>query len=599
MGAVENIITDNLPIWSSAIQSKSSAGRGTSSKRNLYGVKKLRELVLDLAVRGLLVSQDPNNEPASVLLEKITAEKERLVKEGKIKKQKTLPLMTASEKLFSLPSNWSWTRAQDISTYIQRGKSPKYDENGQVTVISQKCVQWSGLDFKPARSIDNSSLDAYKLERFLCAEDLLWNSTGTGTVGRIAVVSEVPLRSMVADSHVTVLRITKANKNYIKTYISSTYVQKRIDPEHENSLVSGSTKQVELNTSSIINLPVPIPPLAEQHRIVAKVDELMALCDTLEQQQEDSIQAHEALVEVLLEALSSAVDADTFHAAWGRISEHFDALFTTDHSINKLKETILQLAVMGKLVPQDPSDEPASILLEKIAAEKEKLSEEGKLKKQKLLPIMTESEKLFSLPRNWSWTRAQDISTYIQRGKSPKYDEKGQVTVISQKCVQWIGLDLKPARTIANNSLVAYQPERFLCDDDLLWNSTGTGTVGRIAVVSEVPLRTMVADSHVTVLRINKANKDYIKTYISSAFVQKRINPEHENSLVSGSTKQVELNTSSIINLPVPIPPLAEQHRIVTKVDELMAICDQLKSSLQQAQETQILLTDAVVENAL
>lgn len=574
--AVENIITDNLPIWSSAVQSKSSAGRGASSKRHLYGVKKLRELILNLAVRGLLVPQDPNDVSLNTLVESMIAKKNEAdgnhVKKGKFDFSTPIHIEGSENQT---PVNWGYFylgSLVDILDSLRKPISRKDRVSGQYPYYGASGV----VDY-----VNNFIFDEPLV---LIGEDGAKWGKGEKTAFTISGKTWV-------NNHAHVVR---PNRNIIlDKFLTNSLMQQNLQ-----KYITGITVP-KLNQARLSSIIIPLPPLAEQHRIVAKVDELMALCDTLEQQQEDSIQAHETLVEVLLEALSNAVDANAFQASWERISEHFDALFTTEHSINKLKETILQLAVMGKLVPQNPSDEPASVLLEKIAAEKERLIKEGKIKKQKPLPNLTESEKLFSLPSNWSWTRAQDISTYIQRGKSPKYDEKGQVTVISQKCVQWNGLNLKPARTIDNDSLVAYQPERFLCDDDLLWNSTGTGTVGRIAVVLEVPLRTMVADSHVTVLRINKANKDYIKTYISSAFVQKRINPEHENSLVSGSTKQVELNTGSIINLPVPIPPLAEQHRIVAKANEMMALCDKLKNSLKQAQETQILLTDAVVENAL
>ncbi len=150
---------------------------------------------------------------------------------------------------------------------------------------------------------------------------------------------------------------------------------------------------------------VAIPPLSEQHRIVAKVDELMALCDQLEQQTEASLGAQQTLVENLLSALTSAADHAQFASAWQRIAGHFDTLFTTEESIAQLKQAILQLAVMGKLVPQDPNDEPASELLKKIAAEKAKLVKEGKIKQGKLLPPITDEQVPFQLPTGWSVAR--------------------------------------------------------------------------------------------------------------------------------------------------------------------------------------------------
>lgn len=592
MGAVENIITDNLPIWSSAVQSKSSSGRGTSSKRTLYGVKKLRDLILDLAVRGLLVPQDPNDEPASVLLENITAIKEGLVGEGKIKKQKPLSPLSLDELQFELPRGWKWVRLQDVSTYIQRGKSPKYSEEGRVKVISQKCVQSTGFDLAPARLIADESLSAYHFERFLLEADLIWNSTGTGTVGRIAVATQLPLNSVVGDSHVTIIRTIKTNSGFIKSYLSSSLIQERIDPEHEKALVSGSTKQVELNTSTVIAVPVPLPPLAEQRRIVAKVDELMALCDTLEQQQEDSIQAHETLVEALLEALTSAVNADAFHSAWQRISEHFDVLFTTEHSVEKLKETILQLAVMGKLVPQDPNDEPASELLKNIAAKKEQLVKEKLIKKQKPLTEITDEEKPFNLPRGWVWTTLSNLGTF-SGGKTPSKNNSRYwggsipwVTPKDMKVNDIFGAQDKVTQLAIDDGL-------GLVDCESLLFVARSGILRRAFPVAITRVECTVNQDLKVLSLFDKKLSRYVH------LMMKGFEGYILNNLTKIGTTVESLKFDEFSRHYFLLPPLVEQHRIVAKVDQLMALCDELRESLQQAQKTQIHLTDAVVENAL
>ncbi|MBF4248852.1 restriction endonuclease subunit S, partial [Vibrio anguillarum] len=315
---VENLITEHIDIWTSAVKTKSTSGRGSSKKLELYGVKKLRELILELAVRGKLVPQDSNDEPASVLLERIELEKAQLVKEKKIKKPKTLQTLSP-ESLPRLPESWTCSYMQDITEYVQRGKCPKYAEEGSVRVISQKCVQNSGFDIEPARYIEEESLEKYQDDRFLKENDLLWNSTGTGTVGRVNVLPSIKQKSLVADSHVTVVRPLIMNSRYIWCILMAPGVQARIDPFHEQSLVSGSTKQVELNTSSVVTLPIPVAPIAEQHRIVDKVDELMALCDQLEQQTETSIEAHQVLVTTLLDTLTNSADADELMQNWARI----------------------------------------------------------------------------------------------------------------------------------------------------------------------------------------------------------------------------------------------------------------------------------------
>lgn len=297
MSKFEQIITQNFDIWSSAVKSKSSVGRGSSSKIELYGVKKLRELILDLAVRGLLVPQDPNDEPASELLKKIASEKAKLIKEGKIKKEKPLEPIKKDDIPFVIPKNWEWVRLDDICNYIQRGKSPEYSTKEEIPVIAQKCIQWSGIDMNKAQFINPDSINKYANERLIQSEDLLWNSTGNGTLGRINIYYEYmsKYKIIVADSHVTVIRVSKIgiSSKYILNWLSGSYVQ-----ENLNNIITGSTKQTELPINKVKNHIVPLPPLEEQKRIVAKVDELMTLCDTLKEKISISKELQVKLAEV-------------------------------------------------------------------------------------------------------------------------------------------------------------------------------------------------------------------------------------------------------------------------------------------------------------
>jgi type I restriction enzyme S subunit len=587
-------LIDSLPNWLNA-QTRKSAGRGRSADNTQqYGVQKLRELILELAVRGKLVEQDPNDEPASVLLEKIAEEKARLVREGKVKKQKKLPEISSDEKSFPLPLGWHWARIQDISSYIQRGKGPKYSEVGRVRVISQKCVQNSGFDISPARFVEDTSLDKYQPERFLVSNDLLWNSTGTGTVGRINVLESIEANTLVADSHVTVIRPLLVSSQFICSFISAPGVQLRIAPDHENSLVSGSTKQVELNTSQVTSVVVPVPPLAEQNRIVKKVDELMALCDQLEQQQADAVQAHDTLVKVLLDTLNQSDNADDFQQNWRRIAEHFDTLFTTESSIDQLKQTILQLAVMGKLVPQDPNDEPASVLLEKIAEEKARLVKEGKIKKQKPLPEISEDDKPFELPKNWEWTRFGSVFdvTSSKRINVKDYVSSGVPFFRSKE----IG-ELKFGRTISTDIFISkdkYDELKNLSGfpnaGDLMLTAVGSIGNGWICDGRDFYYK----DGNIAKIGCHQfADMCYTLDFIEAPLFNKQA-----MNTVSGTAYNA-LTLIKLNHLLFPTPPLAEQHRIVKKVDELMALCDQLKDHLNQAQTLQQQLADAVVAQSV
>jgi len=408
MTAAKDLITESIDIWTSAVKRKSSAGRGGGKKIELYGVKKLRELILDLAVRGLLIPQDSDDEPASVLLGRIAVEKSRLVSTKKIKKQKPFSNIEATEAPHGLPIAWSWSFLGNLSSDIHYGytASAQQDAAGvrllRITDIQNDKVNWEtvpGCDITPQKTA------MYLLQD----NDILIARTG-GTIGKSYLVENISVDAVFASYLIRVKRISGMYAPYIKLFLGSGIYWKQLN---ENSAGTG---QPNVNATALKNLFVPIPPLQEQHRIVAKVDELMALCDQLEQQTESSLTAHKTLVQTFLGALTQAAVTQPnslkgatgtptpFTQAWNRLAEHFDTVFTTEESIEQLKQTILQLAVMGKLAPQDPNDEPASKLLERIAAENAELVKAKKIKKQRVQSINTDCF-LYRLPQEWSWSQ--------------------------------------------------------------------------------------------------------------------------------------------------------------------------------------------------
>ena len=295
MGAVENIITDKLPIWSSAIQSKSSVGRRTSGKQSLYGVKKLRELILNLAVRGLLVPQDPSDEPASVLLEKIAAEKERLVKEGKIKKQKATVEVKNKDKLFKSPKNWQWARLSELSVLENGDRGENYPNKSMLVE--------SGIPFVNAGHLTDERIDVTKMtyitqDRFNILKagkfrrnDILFCLRGS--LGKVAIVRELE-EGAIASSLVIIRNLHASLPFYLLVFLKSNQTAILINR------YNNGTAQPNLSAQDLSNFIIPIPPLAEQHRIVAKVNELMAICDqlknSLQQAQETQILLTDAVV---------------------------------------------------------------------------------------------------------------------------------------------------------------------------------------------------------------------------------------------------------------------------------------------------------------
>jgi len=319
------------------------------------------------------------------------------------------------------------------------------------------------------------------------------------------------------------------------------------------------------------------------------------LCDQLEQQTEDSITAHQTLVETLLATLSDSENSAAFNQNWIRIAEHFDTLFTTEHSIDQLKQTILQLAVMGKLVPQNPKDEPASVLLKKIAAEKEQLIKNKKIKKQKLLPEITEDEKSFELPNGWEWSRFYNIFHDLKYGTSKKSDYlvKGNPVLRIPNIVKGYidSNDLKFSE-LTNKEL---NELKLKTGDLLLIRSNGSlSIVGQSAVVDEAHEGFSYAGYLVRVrLNIENYNSNFLSLVLRSMLIRNQI--EGPIRTTSGVKN---INSTEISKLIMPIVPLVEQHRIVKKVDELITLCDQLKSHLNNAQITQLHLADTIVENS-
>ncbi|WP_447835051.1 restriction endonuclease subunit S, partial [Aeromonas salmonicida] len=490
--AIENLITDHLDLWTSAVRPKSSAGRGSNSKLELTGIKKLRELILELAVRGKLVPQDPSDEPASVLLERIAAEKARLVKEGKIKKPKALPEIGEEEKPFELPEGWEWCRVENISMFITSGSRDwaKYysDSGAKFVTMSNLSRESYSLRIDNMRYV-NPPLDGEGSRTKLEENDLLISITGE--VGNLALIPS-SFGEAYINQHTCLVRFMPVLRNrYLPEFMKSPCAKFQF-----NAPQRGIKNSFRLG--DVGELIVSLPPENEQHRIVAKVDELMALCDQLEQHSESQLAAHQTLVETLLTTLTDSDDAYELAQNWVRLSTHFDTLFTTEASIDALKQTILQLAVMGKLVPQDPSDEPASILLERISIEKAQLVKEGKIKKEKPLSAISEEEKPFELPAGWEWCRLNDLALSSEAGWSPQCEstprENNNWGVLKVSAVTW-GL-FKPEENKELPEYLEPKPEYEVKPGDFLISRANTAElVARAVIVSDdAPTNLMMSD---------------------------------------------------------------------------------------------------------
>ena len=489
----------------------------------------LKNSILQLAIQGKLVEQRAEEGTAEELYKKIQEEKAQLIKEKKIKKEKALPEITEEEIPFDIPESWKWVRLIDICEYIQRGKSPKYSDIPKYPVISQKCNQWSGFNIEKAKFIDPESLEKYTKERFLISGDLMWNSTGLGTLGRMAIYEEIenPYELAVVDSHVTVIRALKSHISYkyLYYYFANPSVQSVIENQSD-----GSTKQKELSTTTVKNYIVPLPTLEEQKRIVAKIEELMPYI------------------------------------------EQYDKVYTKVEALNKkfpedMQKSILQYAIQGKLVEQRAEEGTAEELYKKIQEEKAQLIKEKKIKKEKALPEITEEEIPFDIPESWKWVRLGSISKIIHYGYTASAAENGnskflRITDIQDNSVRWNEV---PYCTVKDSDYETYG----LNNRDIMIARTG-GTIGKTYIVDELQEKAVFASYLIRVVPVKNINEKYIKRFMES--------PLYWNQLKASSmgTGQPNVNGTSLKNLVVPLPPLEEQKRIVAKIEEMLPYCKQL-----------------------
>ncbi|EBF8130877.1 restriction endonuclease subunit S [Salmonella enterica] len=583
--AVEKLIVDHIDTWTTALQTRSTAGRGSSGKIELYGIKKLRELILELAVRGKLVPQDPNDEPASELLKRIAAEKAELVKKGKIKKPKPLPEISEEEKPFELPVGWEWVRLGEISDAVTGNafKTSEYSDEGTFVLRVTNINPDGSINLTDSKFIPHNIAENKYSNFSLVEGDILLVMVG-GSLGKIGIVDSECLPALLNQNMWKMVNTRSIRNDFF------IFGLKFINANQLN--ITHSTHG-HLAQGDYLSKCFPLAPKDEQTRIINKVNVLMSLCDQLEQHSLTSLDAHQQLVETLLTTLTDSQNADQLAENWSRISEHFDTLFTTEASIDALKQTILQLAVMGKLVPQDPNDEPASELLKRIAQEKAQLVKDGKIKKQKPLPPISDEEKPFELPDGWEWCRISDIST-VGTGATPSRDEPkywldGEINWVTS------GETSKPfiettsecvtKKAINDTNVSIYPP------GTLIIAMYGQGkTRGQITELL-IDAGTNQACAAIQLIANEDSHRKFIKIFFEKSYDDLR-------ALASGGA-QPNLNVAKISQTVIPLPPEREQARVVLTVNSLLNLCSSLKKHIQSAQQTQLHLADALTDAAI
>lgn len=585
--SAHQLITEHLDLWTQAFTQKSTAGRGRNGKVELTGIKKLRELILELAFTGKLVEQNSNAESAEVLLARLKDERSELEKSKKIKKKRKPNESTNIDNLTALPSNWCWSQLGEIAFKLTDGShNPPRDAGSGVPMLSSQNVNSGRIDFeRPSRYVTFEDYVKEDNRTEARPGDVLL--TIVASLGRSAVVpQEAP--QFVLQRSVAVISTPMSSE-----FLAYQFIAPQCLAYYDTHGKGTAQKGIYLGKLAV--MPIAVPPLEEQHRIVQKVDELMALCDRLEQQTSNQLDAHETLVDTLLGTLTQSANATELADSWSRLAEHFDTLFTTEQSIDKFQQTILQLAVIGRLVEQDAEDEPAINLLTRIHTRKTTLAGDKRIKQPRPLTLLKNSEHSYIAPAHWAWASFQDVADEISTGPFGSIIHKhdyveGGIPLInpSHMIKGHIKEDLSVSVSLAKaEELSSYR----LTNGDIVM--ARRGEVGRCAAVTDREAGWLCGTGSF-VLRFHPAiNRQFILLLFATDTVR--------NYLTGNSvgTTMTNLNHGILKKMPVAVPPAEEQYRIVQKVDELMAICDHLKQRLTQASNTRCQLAGAVVEQAI
>ncbi len=461
----------------------------------------------------------------------------------------------ADEVPFEIPDSWAWTRLDGIAFVLNGDRGKNYPAKSK--------LHDSGIPFVGAVNIDQGVVSEANM-LYMTEEQYNLLRAGKLSQGDIVFCIRGSLgkhgvfpfeRGAIASSLVIVRSVDRArvSPGFLSVLFDSPITDvniKRFD---------NGTAQPNLSANNFQSFLFPLPPLAEQLRIVERVNGLMPLVEE-----------------------------------YGKLEDAREELDTA--LPGRLRKSVLQEAVRGRLVPQDPADEPADILLERIRGQRRQLVAEKKMKAPKggesviftgsdgrryekrvdskgreSEPVCIEDEIPFDIPESWEWARLESVTSYIQRGKSPKYSTVEKYPVVAQKCNQWTGFSLDKAKFVDPDTVDKYGEERILRDGDLLWNSTGLGTLGRMAVYDSRKngYGWAVSDSHVTVIR---TYEDWLSFHFAFAYFTGPSVQSVIEDQASGSTKQKELAQETVRRYLVPIPPLVEQHRIVKRIEELMPL---------------------------
>ena len=486
--------------------------------------EQLKASILQYAIQGKLVAQRPEEGTGEELYQQIQAEKQRLIQEKKIKKEKTLAEIAEDEIPFEIPESWKWVRVGEIFAHntgkAMNSSAKKVDKPGRIKrFITTSNLYWNSFDFS---SVKEMFFSDDELERCTVTKGDLLMCEGGAYYGRTAIWNYD--YDICFQNHVHRLRPYKAIE--LRFFYNLFYFYKSM-----NMMNAKGTAMPGLSSQTLHQMVVPLPSLAEQKRIVAKIEELLPL-------------------------------VDRYAAAYEKL-EQFNAKFPED-----MKKSILQYAIQGKLVEQRAEEGTGEELYQQIQAEKQHLIAEKKIKKEKPLAEIAEDEIPFDIPESWKWVRWGNLSFSIQYGYNAPAKQAGRIKMVRISDIQngkviW---DSVPFCDIRDEDLPTY----LLAENDILFARTG-GTVGKSYIVKEIPEEAIYAGYLIRTRYSDMLCPEYLYYFMQTQlyWIQLR------NGTIA--TAQPNCNGQTLSKMILPLPPLAEQKRIVAKIEELLPLCERLR----------------------
>lgn len=552
-------------------------------------VKKLREYILSLAVRGKLVEQDKNDESAHMLLDRIKEEKDRLIKEKKIKKEKPLPEINVCEITHELPKGWVWIRLGELGNIFNGNSINAKLKESKYSNIKE------GYNYIATKDIDlqskiinyeNGIKIPYDEEKFRIAHKgaILICAEGGSAGKKIGLVDE---DICFGNKLLAIELFYKTNSKYLfYVYQSPDFFEKF------SSLMTGIIGGI--SSKNFKEILVPLPPLKEQKRIVEKVDYLMSFCDKLEKQLEIKVKYGSLSTKSILNNISNCRTYDELKESLVFIIDNFKDLTLTDGAIDELKNAILSLAVKGKLVPQYKTDESASELLVRIKEEKNRLVKEKIIKKEKSFQEIREDEISYELPKGWDKSKLGCIAfiTKLAGFEYTKYiqlKDEGEVPVLRAQNIRMVNIDK------SNLKYIDYQtsldlPRSALTKKCLVMTFIGAG-IGDVSLFDE-DIRYHLAPNVAKIeLYTSDIDERYLLYYLISPIGRREIFKHLK------ATAQPSLSMQTIRDANIILPPLNEQKRIVEKVDKLMKVCNELELTIEKYKKYSKKLMESILKD--